>query len=205
MRMNRGEVVQILQGLQLRASLKDPPKAGPSDLSDGSSARQAAMQDSRTKGEPKMTTHPMGYSQAAVQENFHVTGRRVVATFVDGIVLGMLFSLMAYAFGDFAVQQGTWEAGLGGLPAFAFGLMALAYYILMEGYLGQTVGKMIAGIKVVGENTNEVPGLGPATIRTVLRIVDGLFFYLVAFITVLASSKRQRLGDMVAHTQVVHK
>ena len=38
-----------------------------------------------------------------------------------------------------------------------------------------------------------------------LRIVDGLFSYLVAFITVLVSGKNQRLGDMAAHTLVVRK
>jgi uncharacterized RDD family membrane protein YckC len=75
----------------------------------------------------------------------------------------------------------------------------------MEGYLGQTVGKMLLGIKVVREGTGEVPGLQGAAIRTVLRIVDGFFFYLVAFISVLASGKNQRLGDMLAHTLVVRK
>jgi uncharacterized RDD family membrane protein YckC len=38
-----------------------------------------------------------------------------------------------------------------------------------------------------------------------LRIIDGLFFYLVAFVAVLASGKNQRLGDMVANTLVVRK
>jgi uncharacterized RDD family membrane protein YckC len=36
-----------------------------------------------------------------------------------------------------------------------------------------------------------------------MRIVDGLFSYAVAFITVLISDRRQRLGDMAAHTLVV--
>ncbi len=36
-------------------------------------------------------------------------------------------------------------------------------------------------------------------------IVDGLLSYLVAFVTVLASQKNQRLGDMAAHTLVVRK
>jgi uncharacterized RDD family membrane protein YckC len=38
-----------------------------------------------------------------------------------------------------------------------------------------------------------------------LRLIDGLFFHLVAFVSVLASGKNQRLGDMVAHTLVVRK
>jgi uncharacterized RDD family membrane protein YckC len=64
---------------------------------------------------------------------------------------------------------------------------------------------MLLGIKVVREDNGEVPGLGGATIRTLLRIVDGIFNYLVAFITVLISGKNQRFGDMAAHTLVVRK
>ena len=67
------------------------------------------------------------------------------------------------------------------------------------------MGKMLLGIKVIREDTGEVPGLGTATIRTLLRVIDGLFSYLVAFITVLISGKNQRLGDMAAHTLVVRR
>ena len=45
-----------------------------------------------------------------------------------------------------------------------------------------------------------VPG---AILRTLLRVVDGLFGYLLGYVVVLASARRQRLGDMVAHTLVV--
>ena len=76
---------------------------------------------------------------------------------------------------------------------------------MLEGYLGQTLGKMLLGIKVVREDSGEVRGLGAAAIRTVLRIIDGLFAYVVAFITVLVSRKNQRFGDMAAHTLVVRK
>ena len=38
-----------------------------------------------------------------------------------------------------------------------------------------------------------------------MRIIDGLFAYLVVFIAVLASQKNQRLGDMLANTLVVRK
>ena len=36
--------------------------------------------------------------------------------------------------------------------------------------------------------------------RSVLRVVDGLFGYLVGFVAVVASHKNQRLGDMAART-----
>jgi uncharacterized RDD family membrane protein YckC len=80
----------------------------------------------------------------------------------------------------------------------------IGYYVLLEGYLGQTVGKMATGIKVVAEATGQAPGIAAAAIRTLLRLIDGLLCYAVAFFTVLASGKRQRLGDMAAHTLVVH-
>jgi uncharacterized RDD family membrane protein YckC len=91
------------------------------------------------------------------------------------------------------------------MPTIVYAALVVLYYVLMEGYLGQTLGKMLLGIKVVREDTGEVPGVTAATIRTVLRAIDGLFGYVVAFVTVLISGKRQRLGDMAARTLVVHK
>ena len=62
---------------------------------------------------------------------------------------------------------------------------------------------MATGIKVVTEATGQTPGIGAAAIRTLLRIVHGLFSYAVAFITVPISDRRQRLGDMATRPLVV--
>jgi uncharacterized RDD family membrane protein YckC len=137
------------------------------------------------------------------EANVHVTGRRVLATLADGIVLGLAFALMSILFGSSSAQGGQVSGSLEGFSALVYFVLVFAYYILMEGYLGQTVGKMLLGIKVVREDNGGVPGIQTAAIRTVLRLIDGFFFYLVAFISVLASGKNQRLGDMVAHTLVV--
>jgi uncharacterized RDD family membrane protein YckC len=113
--------------------------------------------------------------------------------------------VLSMVFGTTSAEGGAVSASLGTLGTLVLTVAAFAYYTLMEGYLGQTVGKMLLGIKVVREDTGEVPGLGAAAIRTVLRIIDGLFAYLVAFIAVLISGKNQRLGDMAANTLVVRK
>jgi uncharacterized RDD family membrane protein YckC len=84
-----------------------------------------------------------------------------------------------------------------------YGLLVFGYYLLLEGLVGQTLGKLAVGIKVIAEATGQAPGIAAAAVRTLLRIVDGLLGYTVAFITVLVSPKRQRLGDMAAHTLVV--
>lgn len=146
-----------------------------------------------------------GVSGAPAALEVHVTGRRVLATIVDGIVLTAGFWVMSALFGTTSVEGGQVGASLSGLAALGSFILVFAYYILLEGFLGQTLGKMILGIKVVKEDTGEVPGLGAATLRTLLRIIDSLFFYLVAFISVLASQQNKRLGDMVAHTLVVRK
>ncbi|MDQ3931117.1 MAG: RDD family protein [Chloroflexota bacterium] len=142
---------------------------------------------------------------AVMAMDVHVTGRRVLATIVDGIVLGVLLAVMTILFGESSTSGTSVSFSMGTFPTLGFFILATAYYILMEGYLGQTVGKMLLGIKVVREDTGEVPGIRAAAIRSVLRIVDGLFSYLVAFITVLVSGKNQRLGDMAARTLVVRK
>jgi uncharacterized RDD family membrane protein YckC len=140
----------------------------------------------------------------AATMDVHVTGRRILATIVDGLVFGVLYTVMTALFGTITtVGPANWN---GSLPAFwsvVYGVIIVLYYILLEGYLGQTVGKMLLGIKVVREDNGEVPGPGAATIRTLLRIIDGIFSCLVAFVTVLISGKNQRLGDMAAHTLVV--
>jgi uncharacterized RDD family membrane protein YckC len=139
----------------------------------------------------------------ATGANIHVTGRRVVATIVDSIILGIVNYIVTQIFGtptEVSGMQLTQLSPAGGVIIF---LVAVAYFVLMEGLLGRTVGKYVTGIKIVDQATGAVPGAGKAALRTLLRIVDGLFVYLVGFIVVLSSQRRQRLGDMVAKTQVV--
>jgi uncharacterized RDD family membrane protein YckC len=113
---------------------------------------------------------------------------------------------MAYFFGTFAVHDAFGvEFHLTGVAWAVWSGLIVIYYTLLEGYLGQTVGKMLVGIKVVQEGSGEVPGLKAATIRTLFRLVDGLASYAVALVAVLVTPKRQRLGDIAAHTLVVHK
>jgi uncharacterized RDD family membrane protein YckC len=136
----------------------------------------------------------------------HVTGRRVLAIIVDGLVLGVLFWVMSMIFGTSSAEGGMASASLGTLGTLLYAILAFAYFTLLEGNRGQTLGKMLLGIKVVREDNGEVPGLGAAAIRTVLRLIDVLpFAYLVGYISILISSKNQRLGDMAANTLVVRK
>jgi uncharacterized RDD family membrane protein YckC len=110
---------------------------------------------------------------------------------------------MSLIFGASSAEGGMASASLGTLGTLLYLILAFAYFTLLEGYRGQTLGKMLLGIKVVREDNGEVPGIGAAAIRTVLRLIDGVFAYLVGFIAIQISSKNQRLGDMAANTLVV--
>jgi uncharacterized RDD family membrane protein YckC len=73
----------------------------------------------------------------------------------------------------------------------------------MEATLGATLGKLIVKLRVVEEVGGSPIGWRAAVVRNVLRIVDGILLYLVGFILVCTSKKRQRLGDKVAGTVVI--
>lgn len=143
----------------------------------------------------------MAYTQ--VSGDVRVTGRRVVATIIDGIIFGIVNSIITLLFGEKSSASGFSFTKLSTGGSFVLLVLVILYYVLMEGMLGRTVGKMATGIRVVREDGTSPPGAGAALIRTLLRIIDGLFAYLVGFIIVLASDRRRRLGDMAARTLVV--
>jgi uncharacterized RDD family membrane protein YckC len=125
-------------------------------------------------------------------------GRRAVAVLIDSVLLFILGYFIAMATG------GTTSEGfnLHGGPAFLWLGIGLAYYIVMEAMSGATLGKKAMGLKVVKQN-GEPLDWQASIVRNVMRLIDGFLFYLVGAIVVWVSKKRQRLGDMAAHTLVV--
>lgn len=78
-----------------------------------------------------------------------------------------------------------------------------AYYVIPEGFVGWSFGKLLLGLKVVKAN-GEPYTWGAALLRNVLRIVDGLpVLYLVGLVSIAVTLKKQRIGDLAAGTLVV--
>ena len=125
-------------------------------------------------------------------------GMRAVATIIDLVVLFVIGYLIALVTG----QTTSGGFNLQGVPALLWFVLSTAYYVVLEAQLGGTVGKLLLGLKVVTTEGSPID-YRAALIRTVLRIVDGFFLYLVAAIPVWQSPRRQRLGDRVAGTVVV--
>lgn len=126
-------------------------------------------------------------------------GSRFIALLIDSFILalvvGIFLATTDYSFSDPA------EYGLGLVPLLTIGAVFL-YFTMMEGFLGATIGKMVFRVKVVKEDGSAC-GIGAALVRNLLRIVDGIFFYVVGAVLIVRSQKRQRLGDRIAKTVVI--
>lgn len=69
---------------------------------------------------------------------------------------------------------------------------------------GRTPGKVVCGLAVVDQSGSR-PGWGQLLVRNLLRPVDFLpVWYLLGGVLTTATAFRQRLGDLVARTAVIH-
>lgn len=85
-----------------------------------------------------------------------------------------------------------------------FYLPVMFYSLVQESMLeGQTLGKKVLKIKVIKIDGYQA-GFGDYFIRWLLRIIDmGMASGIIGLISLLASKKTQRIGDMAAGTAVI--
>jgi uncharacterized RDD family membrane protein YckC len=134
-------------------------------------------------------------------------GDRLIAFALDSTFLFGAFAVVdAWAFMRWGIVDGT-ELKL----TFAALLIAEAlntaifflYLWLLEASFGATLGKAMVGIRVV-RMTERTP-LAALAIRNLLRVVDGLGFYLVGAVVAGCSKIHRRLGDICAGTVVIEE
>lgn len=163
-------------------------------------------------------------------ESTKVLGRRVLAFFIDGLILGAVnlgvFFAMAEkdsdvgrkvlsgeysptdtSYGNITIGDHEWSI-VGG-KFFLYLLIILIVFALydwvLQGLKGWTPGKLAVGIRTVKAD-GTAPGVGKAIARWFLWIADGFpyFIYgLVGWIVAMSNDERQRIGDKVAGTYVV--
>lgn len=153
-------------------------------------------------------TGPQGFSHQPANiltTSERPTGLRFLAGFIDIILMSILFTVMAFAIGDTETSGGGFTVQLNGWPALLYFFIVMAYYIVMEGLTGATIGKLIVGLKVVKLN-GEHYGWGASMGRNLLRIIDGLpFLYLIGIISIAVTGNKQRVGDLAVNTVVVRR
>jgi uncharacterized RDD family membrane protein YckC len=127
---------------------------------------------------------------------------RALATVIDFAFCGGFFFAYARYFGV-ETNDGYQVSGCGHVLA----LIAawVAFFPLSEGIWGRTLGKWTCDLRVVDLNNRPVT-MGQAATRRLLDPIDLFaFFGLVAYIAAKTTPLHQRLGDLVAKTQVVEE
>ena len=77
------------------------------------------------------------------------------------------------------------------------------YFVVLEGWLGATLGKWVLGLWVIGLDGRRA-GLWKGIVRNALRLVDGLpALNLLGVILIQRSRERARFGDRLAGTRVI--
>ena len=81
-------------------------------------------------------------------------------------------------------------------------MLLVSYFTFFEFKWGQTVGKWILGIRVYMDNGKPCT-FKASLMRNLLKMVDMSIGSWLTLIMLYSTSKKQRLGDLIAHTVVV--
>lgn len=117
------------------------------------------------------------------------TGNRILAWGADTVLILLAGIAIGWLLKSEWIIIVTWVFG------------SLAYHIFFEATYGQTLGKRLTNIVVVKEDGSPCDWKA-ATIRNVLRVIDGLILYLVGMIVIIGSDDNQRIGDIAGTTVV---
>ena len=173
-----------------RCGLLNPESSGRCDCGYDFGARAVIVtQPGAGGGGLDVRSIASGYSRNAI------LGQRWGALLLDIIVLVVAF-----------VGCGVAIGGKGDLPFIVWSVLVFAYFVILEGKWGVTLGKLAAKLRVV-DASGRPPGYGRALVRMLLRLVEVnplLAGGIPAGIIAALSKHRQRLGDMLAGTYVLN-
>ena len=136
-------------------------------------------------------------------------GRRIAATLIDTAALFLCLVIMiglAAVVGALELPDPETtspfdlEATRASVPSwasYATYVLLFAYYAILEGLVGTTLGKRALGMQVTMDDGRR---LTPAAvvIRNLIRIPEAFFFYIPSLISCAVSARRKRLGDFAA-------
>jgi uncharacterized RDD family membrane protein YckC len=126
-----------------------------------------------------------------------------VARLIDALIQGVIiFALAIVATAASLFSGGGWV--LAGLIVIEFAVIFI-YDVLFETLnSGRTPGKRAAGIRVVGLRGQPVDFRASA-VRNAIRILELILLYIPSIISIIVTSRDQRLGDLAAGTVVIRE
>ena len=125
--------------------------------------------------------------------------RRLLAAIIDNVTWFIFFG---FFFGDLIAILADESPEAAGIVLLVFFSLWFNYFAICEWRWGQTIGKNAVGIEVRAIDRSPRLTFGQASIRNLLRLVD---FFLIGWVMIAASPRKQRLGDRAAKTVVLRK
>ena len=157
-------------------------------------------------GEPARPPGPPPASAAAGPpvEALAVFWRRLVAAFLDWILIGILAAAIGELFGVHAPAPPSPDGSVGFQPAPGpFILVELAYFTWFHATsAGQSIGNRILGIRVLDADTGRALPYARAFVRALVSNLSALAFFL-GFLWMLWEPRKRTWQDMVADSLVV--
>ncbi|MRJ75883.1 RDD family protein [Aeromicrobium sp. SMF47] len=133
-------------------------------------------------------------------------GSRVAATIIDVLPPLAVAIVLTFVFGSTETSDGQASFELSGLPFvlnLLFGLGWLLYNTgAMQGRTGQSLGKKVMKIALVGAATRQPVGFGLSIARSFLHILDAIPCY-IGFLWPLWDKENRTFADMILDTRVV--
>jgi len=130
-------------------------------------------------------------------------GNRGFAAMADFVIVFVLMFAIGFGFQKLTEIDPSLYEWSGWVALFEL-LIAWLYFVLLEWlWNGQTIGKRFFGLRVISED-GEPARFVAVIVRNLVRVVDFLpFFYGFGLVTLIVSSRSQRLGDYAGGTFVV--
>ncbi|MFJ5562992.1 RDD family protein [Lysinibacillus xylanilyticus] len=117
-----------------------------------------------------------------------------VITAVGGILVNPIFYLM-----DWSLSETVWYAPISIISA----ILYYSYFVLMTKFFGQTLGKMIFGLRVISLKHEKLTWSDVLFRDWIGRIINSIFMPLYILVGILPNN--QGLHDYFADTTVVHE
>lgn len=118
----------------------------------------------------------------------------LVISAVIGICINPIFYLM-----DWSLSDSVWYAPISIISAVIYYL----YFVLMTKFLGQTLGKMVFGLRVVSLKSETLSWSDVIYREWIGRFISNFIMLLYVFVAILPDN--QGLHDYFADTKVVHE
>lgn len=129
---------------------------------------------------------------------------RALAFFIDLIIISLI-ALAAFGAGVYLLPDSSADGlGLGRvfMPIFLLlFFLGSSYFVVLSGYGGKTIGKMIMGIRIISSEGNEI-GYWDSFVRWIGYYVSGSFLF-IGFLWSVFDRNSQSWHDKIASTYVV--